>query len=125
MKYPLAMVRLIDSDEKVLEGYHKLSDYIKDELNCVELVTDSNEDAYIQYTVVADNKVMGQVFKKKFDKNFKNALAALTNDQIKGYLATGSIDVLGNEVVTGMLKVQKTFTDAILADKNWGAESRG
>ena len=89
------------------------------------MITDSNEDAYIQYTVEPDNKVMGQVFKKKFDKNFKAALTALTNDQIKGYLATGSIDVLGNEVVTGMLKVQKTFTNAIMADKNWGAESRG
>lgn len=47
MKYPLAKVRLVDADEKVLAGYVKLQDYIKDELNCVELFTDANEDAYI------------------------------------------------------------------------------
>ena len=105
MKYPLQKVTLIDSDESVLAGYIKLQQYIKDELNCVEVITDSNEDAYIQYTVEPDNKVMGQVFKKQFDKNFKTALSALTSDQIKSYLADGSIIVNGNEVVSGMLRV--------------------
>ena len=71
----------------------------------MEVITDSNEDAYIQYTVEPDNKVMGQVFKKQFDKNFKSALSALTSDQIKSYLADGSIIVNGNEVVSGMLRV--------------------
>ena len=37
MKFPLARVRLIDSDDKVLTGYERLQDYIKDELNCLEL----------------------------------------------------------------------------------------
>ena len=74
------------------------------------MLTDSNEDAYVQYTVEPDNKIMGQVFKKQFDKNFKTALSALTSDQIKSYLANGSINVHGNEVVSGMLKVQKSFT---------------
>ena len=105
MKYPLQKVTLIDSDESVLAGYIKLQQYIKDELNCMEVITDSNEDAYIQYTVEPDNKVMGQVFKKQFDKNFKTALSALTSDQIKSYLADGSIIVNGNEVVSGMLRV--------------------
>lgn len=46
----------------------------------MELECESNEDLIIQYTVEADNRAMGQVFKKKFDKNFKNALTALTSD---------------------------------------------
>lgn len=125
MKYPLAKVRLIDSDENVLAGYAKLQNYIKDELNCLELFTDSNEDAYIQYKVEPDNKAMGQVFKKKFDKNFKTALANLTNDQIKEYLANGKLDVNGNEVVDGMLKVQKSFNAQVSADKDWACESKG
>jgi hypothetical protein len=47
MKYPLQKVKLIDSDESVLAGYTKLQSYIKDELNCLELEIDTNEDSYI------------------------------------------------------------------------------
>lgn len=125
MKYPLAKVRLVDADEKVLAGYVKLQDYIKDELNCVELFTDANEDAYIQYTVEPDNRAMGQVFKKQFDKKFKAALAALTNDQVKEYMANGKIDVNGHEVTEGMLKVVKAFNKSVLADGQWVCESKG
>ena len=96
MKYPLAKVRLVDADQNVLAGYSKLQDYIKDELNCVELELAANEDAYIQYTVEPDNKLLGQAFKKSFDKAFKTALSQLTNDQIKGFLRTGAIDINGN-----------------------------
>ena len=80
MKYPLAKVRLVDADQSVLAGFLKLQDYIKDELNCLELETDPNEDSYIQYTVEADNRVLGQAFKKAFNKDFKQRLANLTND---------------------------------------------
>lgn len=47
MKYPLAKVRLVDSDERVLASYVKLQKYIKEELNVLELETDSNEDTLI------------------------------------------------------------------------------
>jgi len=80
MKYPLAQVKLIDADESVLAGYTKLQSYIKDELNCIDMVIDSSEDEYVQYTLEADNRALGQAFKKKYDKKFKAALAALTNN---------------------------------------------
>lgn len=47
MKYPLAKARLIDADQKVLDGYAKLQDYIKDELNCLEVELVQSEDSYI------------------------------------------------------------------------------
>lgn len=37
-------------------------------------------------------------------------MANLSNDQIKGYLNDGRIDINGNEVTSGMLKVVKAFT---------------
>lgn len=37
----------------------------------------------------------------------------------------GKIDVNGNEVTTGMLKVVKTFTDTVKSDPEWGSESKG
>ena len=109
----------------MLDGYRKLQGYIKDEINCLELEFEPNEDQYVKYTVEPDNKLMGQAFKKKFDKTFKAALAALTNDQIKGFLRDGKIDVNGNEVTNGMLRVVKTFTDSVKSDPEWGCESKG
>jgi len=125
MKYPLAKARLVDSDQKVLEGYAKLQEYIKDELNCLELELTHDEDPYVQYTVEPDNRLLGQAFKKAFDQSFKQALAKLTNEQIKGFLSTGSIDINGHQVTTGMLKVVKTFTEAVKNDKAWSVESKG
>jgi len=49
-------------------------------------------------------------------------LSALTTDEIKGYIETGKIDINGNEVVTGMLKVQKSFKKAVTQDKDWAVE---
>ena len=43
-------------------------------------------------------------------------MANLTNDEIKGYLRDGSIDINGHNVTLGMLKVVKTFTDAVKND---------
>ena len=80
MKYPLQKVKLIDADQEVLNGYKTLERYIREELNCVEIEYDKDEDAYIQYTVVADNRACGQKFGKKFNATFKEGLAALTND---------------------------------------------
>lgn len=72
-----------------------------------------------------DNKALGQAFKKKFDKNFKKALSELTNDQIKGLLRDGKIDINGNEVTTEMIKVVKAFTNDVKKDKSWGCETKG
>lgn len=125
IKYPLAKVKLVDADPAVIAGYTQLQHYIKEELNCVALETDTNEDAYIEYSVAPDNRALGQAFGKRFNKDFKKKLAALTNEDVKGYLQSGSILIGDCEVLEGMLKVQKDFTAAVKKDKNWGVESKG
>ena len=123
MKYPLQKVKLVDADPAVLKGYQTLERYIKEELHCLEIDYDKDEDAYIQYTVVAENRACGQKFGKKFNATFKEALTALTNDQIKGYLASGKIMIGDCEVVEGMLKVQKQFRDSVVGDASWGQQA--
>ena len=125
MKYPLAQVKLINADQNVLDGYAKLESYIKAEINCVDLVLEKNEAEFVQYTVEADNRALGKALGKKFDKAFKAALPKLTNDQVKGYLRDGVIDINGNQITEGMLKVVKSFTAAVKADKKWACESKG
>lgn len=50
MKYPLQSVTLVDADEDVLAGYKICEKYIKEELNCMELKLESNEDEFVVYT---------------------------------------------------------------------------
>jgi isoleucyl-tRNA synthetase len=89
MKYPLARVVLVDADKSALDDYRLLAKYIKEELNCLEIELQSNEDDYIVYTAEGENRAMGQAFGKKFDKSVKEKIMALTSDEIRTYLATG------------------------------------
>ena len=70
-----------------------------------------------------DNRALGQAFGKKFNKDFKKRLTELTTDDIKGYMADGKIDVNGNEVLEGMLKVQKSFKKELTANQEWACET--
>ena len=109
MKYPLYTVRMIDADQKVLEGFNICQEYIKSELNCFELELLSTEDEYVQYTAEGENRALGQAFGKKYDKTFKAAVTKLTNDQIRTFLRDGEIEINGLKVIEGMLKINKLF----------------
>lgn len=119
MKYPLSKVCLVDADVKVLDDFKTLSRYIKEELNCLEIAFYDNEDDYVVYKAVGENRAMGQAFGKKFDKKAKTAIDALTSDQIRTYLNEGKIEVCGLPIVTGMLTVSKAFRDDYQKSKNW------
>ncbi len=119
MKYPLQAVTLVDADQEVLEGYRLCEKYIKEELNCLALDLQSDEDAYVVYKAVGENRAMGQAFGKKFDKKVKAAIEALSSDQIRAYLKTGAIEVAGLPVTAGMLKVSKDFNQEYLANERF------
>jgi hypothetical protein len=80
---------LVDADKSALDDYRLLAKYIKEELNCLEIELQSNEDDYIVYTAEGENRAMGQAFGTKFDKSVKEKIMALTSDEIRTYLATG------------------------------------
>ena len=42
-----------------------------DELNCLELNIEANEDEYIVYKCDPNNKLIGQALKKAYDKKLK------------------------------------------------------
>jgi len=80
MKYPLQTVKLVDADPTILEGFKTLEKYIKEELNCLELELTGAEDDYVVYKADGENRACGQAFGKKFNKDVKKAIAALTSD---------------------------------------------
>lgn len=64
LKTPLSSVTLVDMDEQALNDLASVQDYIKDELNCLEVKTDKDEDKYVDYKCEPDNKEMGAALKK-------------------------------------------------------------
>jgi isoleucyl-tRNA synthetase len=71
LKTPLSVVILVDSDPEVLKDFQECKQYIMDELNCLDLITELNEDEYIEYKCEPDNKEIGSVLKKAYDKKLK------------------------------------------------------
>ena len=71
LRYPLASVTLIDSDPQALADFEEVKGYIIEELNVLELKTDGNEDEYIDYKCEPDNREIGSVLKKAYDKKLK------------------------------------------------------
>lgn len=86
LKTPLQSVTLVDADPEALKDFEEVSGYIKEELNCLELITVGDEDAYLTYKCQPDNKAIGGALKKAYDKKLKTAIEKLTSAQLRDYL---------------------------------------
>lgn len=120
LKTPLSSVTLVDMDEQALNDLASVQDYIKDELNCLEVKTDNDEDKYIDYKCEPDNKEMGAALKKQYDKNLKAAISALTSAQLRQYLKEGYIMIGDIKIEDGWLKVQKVFKEEYASSQDFG-----
>lgn len=68
LKRPLKCVVLVDNDAEALDDYQQVASYITEELNCLELKTEQNEDEYVEYKCAPDNRAMGSALGKRFNK---------------------------------------------------------
>jgi isoleucyl-tRNA synthetase len=113
LKTPLASVTLVDADESAREDFKEVASYIKEELNCLELITEASEDAFLDYKCEPDNKLIGGALKKAYDKKLKTAISKLSSAQLREYLLAGSL----------MLRVEKVFNAKYLADPDYAGAS--
>ena len=111
LKTPLASVTLVDSDPEALKDFQEVQSYIKEELNCLELIVDLNEDSFINYKCEPDNKEIGSVLKKAYDKKLKTEIANLSSAQLRDYLKNGSLMLGAVKIENGWLKVEKVFNE--------------
>ena len=111
VKTPLSTVILVDSDEQALKDFEEVKQYIMDELNCLEFKTEQNEDDFVSYKCEPDNKEIGSVLKKAYDKKLKGEISNLSSAQLRSYLRDGTIEVSGHKIQNGWLKVEKIFKD--------------
>lgn len=109
LKQPLKTLIVIHSLPEYLEDIKSLENYIKDELNVHSLVLDSDESKYgVQYSVLADWKILGRKFKKEAPKLSK-ALPKLSNEQVKQFIKDGFIEIEGLRLDTSDLRVKRAI----------------
>lgn len=111
LRFPLASVTLVDSDPQALEDFQAVKGYIIEELNVLELKTEENEDEYIDYKCEPDNREIGSVLKKAYDKKLKKEIASLSSAQLRDYLKNGSLMIGEVKIEPGWLRVEKIFKD--------------
>lgn len=109
MKYPIKRVKFVDSDSKVLESFKTIERYIIEELNCITIELESEEDKFIVYNCSPENKLIGQALGKANNKEFSKSLRELDNTQLKKYLKGETVEVKGHVMKPGWLKISKSF----------------
>jgi hypothetical protein len=70
---------LVDEDPQAKADYLEVEQYIKEEVRVVELKVEQNENEYVGYKCSPDNKLIGSVLKKAFDKDFKKKISSLSS----------------------------------------------
>jgi isoleucyl-tRNA synthetase len=123
LKTPLSEVTIVDADPVSVEDFKSVENYILEELNCLELKVETNEDEFVTYKCEPDHKLIGQALKKAFNKEFKAKIANLSSAQLKEYLQTGSLTLDGICLEQGWLKVEKVFADKYAKSDDFGCAS--
>lgn len=123
LKRPLKCVVLVDNDVEALEDFQQVSSYITEELNCLELKTEQNEDEYVEYKCTPENRVMGSALGKGFNKQLKKDIANLSSAQLRAYLKEGSLMLGQLKLEPGWLKVEKIFKAKYQKSDEWACAS--
>lgn len=123
LKRPLKCVVLVDNDQEALEDFQQVASYITEELNCLELKTEQNEDEYVEYKCAPDNRLMGAALGKGFNKKLKQDIAKLTSAQLRAYLKDGSMMLGDLKLEAGWLKVEKIFKAQYQKSDEWACAS--
>jgi len=116
-------VTLVDSDPQALKDFEEVKSYIIDELNVLEFKTESNEDEFINYKCEPDNREIGSVLKKAYDKKLKKEIASLSTAQLRDYLKNGSLMIGDIKIESGWLKVEKFFNDKYALNPDFASAS--
>lgn len=123
LKKPLKCVILVDNDAAALQDFQEVASYITEELNCLELKTEQNEDEYVEYKCEPDHKLMGKALGKAFNKQLKKEIPTLPSTQLRDYLKDGSTTHGGLKLEAGWLKVEKHFKEKYQKSKDHAGAS--
>ena len=106
IKQPLRSVTVVSSDKQVLEDLRGLEAYVLSELNVRELKLSEDEEAFgITYRATPNFKELGQRLRGDFGA-VQAALKKITKGDLKTFLSTGKLSILGHTLTGTDLEVR-------------------
>lgn len=106
LKTPVREVVVVCADATALAEVTALGDYVKDELNSLELVTSTDEGAWATLVANPEGATLGKKLGKAF-KDVQNAAKLLTQAELAAFLVSGTITLAGHTLTTADLKVTR------------------
>ena len=94
LRTPLNKLVIINRDESLLDEMRQLDDYLKDELNVREIDYSADEASYIELIAKPNFPLLGKRLGKRM-KEFQQAIAALSVEDIAQLQADGQLEVNG------------------------------
>uniref|UniRef100_A0A0A9VWV1 Isoleucine--tRNA ligase, cytoplasmic n=1 Tax=Lygus hesperus TaxID=30085 RepID=A0A0A9VWV1_LYGHE len=120
VKYPLKEIVVILESAETLKGLEVFKSYILEELNVKEVKFSLNKQNYgLVLRAEPDHKTLGPRLKDKF-KSITNTIKNLSDAEIEAFKKKGEIEIDGETIVDGELRVMLTFKGeqgAALAEK--------
>jgi len=108
MKYPLLSMTVIETNQKLLDNLKSLENYILLELNISELILSTDEGKYVKLSLDPDRAKLGKRLRADASAVYK-AIAALSMDDIKKFIANGKMEINGKEICTDDVKINRSF----------------
>lgn len=108
LKMPINEVVILTTNAEYLDSLQSMEFYIKEELNCrsVRYLSDTGDFAKLE--AVPDRRVLGKKLGKKL-RAVDQEIQKLDAAAINGYLESGSITVLGEEILAGEIQCNTKF----------------
>jgi isoleucyl-tRNA synthetase len=108
IKKPVLKMKVINKNPNFLKGFTKFEKYVKEEVNCLEIELEPNEEAFVYYKVDWDKRALGRRLGKAF-KAVEAKLSSLPSDVIKEYIANGTIEIDGVAILANELIPSRHF----------------
>ena len=121
IKRPVRKVTIINSDQNVSNAVNLLHDYIKSEVNSIEIEVTNEEEKFVTYDIEFNHKSLGQRLQNQYTNQLRTSISSLTKSQLSDLIKNEKIDVDGITILKEDLYLHKKFKEDISnqADKIW------
>jgi isoleucyl-tRNA synthetase len=96
LRTPLRQLTVIHADRELLDDLRELEEYVKQELNVLDVVYESDEQAFIELTARPNFPVLGKRLGKRM-KEFQALIRDLGVDEINRLQSDGTIELGGEQ----------------------------
>lgn len=109
LKTPVSSFKIIHRSVDYIDSLEPLKSYMKEELNAQDIILEEEDTDNVELSAMPNNPVLGKRLMKKFNKAFRDAVTALTHDELIQYENTHHLVVMGEIMGPGDLLIIRKY----------------